>query len=159
MVHTWLSDENNGRWTMVVDNADSGEAVFGPQSRETNMLAMSGVHSTIAASSHRSLSDYLPACDHGSIVITSRSREVTEGLIEYTEDILEVEPMVEEDARGTQLSKRYRKGYGIYWTHMSVALMMRGKLLPCPESRPRPTVFALCHKHLLTRSHSWDIPD
>jgi hypothetical protein len=30
MVYGWLSDENNGRWTMVVDNADSPEVMFEP---------------------------------------------------------------------------------------------------------------------------------
>ncbi|KAF7502133.1 hypothetical protein GJ744_006990 [Endocarpon pusillum] len=60
------------------------------------------------ASSDRSLSDYLPPSAHGSIVITSRSREVAEGLIEYAEDIFEVGPMREEDAI-VLLSKRLKK--------------------------------------------------
>ncbi|KAJ9664396.1 hypothetical protein H2198_000325 [Neophaeococcomyces mojaviensis] len=109
MVYAWLSDETHGRWTMVVDNADSVEVLFGLRSGETKISAMSDVHSTTTASDHRSLSNYLPSCNHGSIVITSRSREVTEGLIEYTEDILEVEPMVEEDATALLTKKLARQ--------------------------------------------------
>lgn len=34
MVHVWLSDENNGRWTMVVDNADNEEVMLTVQDAE-----------------------------------------------------------------------------------------------------------------------------
>ncbi|KAF7509984.1 hypothetical protein GJ744_007298 [Endocarpon pusillum] len=95
MVYGWLSDENNGRWTMVVDNADSGDVMFKPWDggiREQLPQA------TTSSSVGHSLSGYLPSSANGSIVITSRSREVAEGLIEYTEDILDVRPMDEETA-------------------------------------------------------------
>lgn len=108
MVHAWLSDERNGRWTMVVDNADSAEVMFGSRSGEAGTPTMSFTSSTAAASSDRSLSDCLPSCDHGSIVITSRSRAVAEGLIEYAEDILEVGPMREDEAL-VLLTKRLKK--------------------------------------------------
>lgn len=86
MVYVWLSNENNGHWAMIVDNADNEEVMFGSPSDETML------------SNDRALSDYLPSPIHGSILITSRSRKVAEGLIEYAEDIIDVGPMMNEDA-------------------------------------------------------------
>jgi hypothetical protein len=37
MVNAWLSNENNGRWTMVVDNADDATILFQPWSGEINV--------------------------------------------------------------------------------------------------------------------------
>src|SRR5437762_11014181 len=69
MVYGWLSDETNGQWTMVVDNADEADVLFKPWNGGTRTT-------TNATATDYSLSDYLPLSSHGSIVITSRSREV-----------------------------------------------------------------------------------
>ncbi|ERF75281.1 hypothetical protein EPUS_00073 [Endocarpon pusillum Z07020] len=110
MVYGWLSDENNGRWTMVVDNADSRDVMFKPWDggiREQLPQA------TTSSSVGHSLSDYLPSSANGSIVITSRSREVAEGLTEYPEDILDVIPMDEETAVALLKKKLKRHEEGI----------------------------------------------
>ena len=73
---------------MVVDNADSGASTS----------TVSPVTPASAASSHRSLSEYLPMAAHGSIAIISCSREVVDGLIDFAEDILAVQPTTKEDA-------------------------------------------------------------
>jgi tetratricopeptide (TPR) repeat protein len=101
MVYRWLSDESNGRWAMVVDNADSADVMFEPWNGGTSTKSAPSTPSApslLSVSTDHSLSDYLPSSSHGSIMITSRSREVAEGLIEYTEDILELRPMDEETA-------------------------------------------------------------
>ncbi|KAJ9616992.1 hypothetical protein H2200_000713 [Cladophialophora chaetospira] len=95
MVCAWLSDENNGHWTMVVDNADSPRVMFEPCDGAACIPSQSKMNSS---SNSHSLADYLPSASTGSILITSRSREVTAGLIEYDEDILDVGPMDEETA-------------------------------------------------------------
>jgi hypothetical protein len=66
MVHGWLSDETNGQWTMVVDNADDADVMFQPWNGGTST-------DTPAVSTDQSLSEFLPLSSHGSIVITSRS--------------------------------------------------------------------------------------
>jgi hypothetical protein len=53
----------------------------------------------------QSLSDYLPSSSIGSIVITTRSQRVAQGLIEYADDILEVELMTTEDAIALLMKK------------------------------------------------------
>ncbi|KAK5079532.1 hypothetical protein LTR70_009190 [Exophiala xenobiotica] len=97
MVHAWLSDKHNGRWTMVVDNADSYEVMFGSRSGEARTSTVFSTSSSAMASSDRSLSNYLPSSAQGAIVITTRSREVAKGLIECAEDIVDVVPMTSED--------------------------------------------------------------
>jgi len=106
MVSGWLSDENNGRWTMVVDNADSSDVMFKPRDGGTT------TQTTPSLSTDHSLSDYLPSSTNGSIVITSRSREVVEGLIEYPDDILDVTSMAVEEAITllTRKLKRQERG-------------------------------------------------
>ncbi|KAF5606612.1 kinesin light chain [Fusarium subglutinans] len=63
-VKKWFEDQaQKGSWVMVVDNIDDVK-VFG----ETKDLDTAPVM----------LRDYLPSCDHGSILFTTRSREIAE---------------------------------------------------------------------------------
>jgi hypothetical protein len=101
MVHGWLSDETNGRWTMVLDNADDADFVFEPLNGGIST-------NTTAASTDRSMSEFLPLSPSGSIIITSCSREVVEGLIKYRDDVLEVKPMDVEVA-AVLLMKKLKK--------------------------------------------------
>ncbi|KAI1608989.1 hypothetical protein EDD36DRAFT_446781 [Exophiala viscosa] len=106
MVHNWLSDENNGRWTMVVDNADDEQVMLNSRKSETDSEASATVLSD------RSLADYLPSSSNGSVVITTRNRKVAEGLIEYAEDILDLGPM-DVDVAVVFLTKKLKKLEGM----------------------------------------------
>lgn len=86
MVHEWLSDGSNVRWTMVVDNADEAVVMFEPRNGGTGTP-------TAAASTAQSLCHFLSLSSHGSIVITSRCQKVVKRLQVFSEDILDVEPM------------------------------------------------------------------
>lgn len=88
MVHGWLSNESNGKWVMVVDNADSEDVLF----------ALPETSSSMAFTQAHALSNYFPTSDNGCILITTRSRRVAEGLIEYVDDIVDVEPMMMNEA-------------------------------------------------------------
>jgi hypothetical protein len=102
IVHRWLSDESNVRWTMVVDNADDATVMFEPWSGETGTTRA-------APSTAHSVSDFLPLSSHGLILITSRSREVVERLQVFSEDVLNLEPM-EVDVAKSLFSKKLKKG-------------------------------------------------
>lgn len=93
----------------MVDNTDSGEVLFGSRSGEARTAPTSSTAFIPTALSERPLSDYLPSSAHGSIVITSRSREVAERLIEYAEDILDIGAWSKEDAVAL-LSKKLKRG-------------------------------------------------
>lgn len=95
LVHDWLLNRHNGHWTMVLDNLDD-ESVILPTSKEEDV---SSKHESVAGGlGERSLLDYIPTTDHGSIVITTRSHQVASQLIEYAEDIIDVDAMTEQDA-------------------------------------------------------------
>ncbi|KAH8669305.1 hypothetical protein BGZ61DRAFT_483478 [Ilyonectria robusta] len=64
LVHTWLCDEENGPWMMVLDNTDSVEVFF------------PGAH----GSRDQSLASFLPKTGRGSIIITSRNTDAAERL-------------------------------------------------------------------------------
>ncbi|KAI1619195.1 hypothetical protein EDD37DRAFT_660448 [Exophiala viscosa] len=73
LVHAFLSDETHGQWRMVVDNADTAEVMFesSHDGMDTNITT---------PPTELSLSEYLPRSAKGSILITSRSRDVLEGM-------------------------------------------------------------------------------
>jgi hypothetical protein len=81
LVSNWMCNEANGRWVMIVDNADDPN-VFFYQSANHGLAQLA-----------RSLSDFLPQSLNGSIVITSRSRDVAFRLAGRDSDIIKVKPM------------------------------------------------------------------
>ncbi|KAK5081233.1 hypothetical protein LTR05_008027 [Lithohypha guttulata] len=105
MVQRWLSNEHNGRWTMVLDNADDSDVIFGLSDPKTDAQIATSSSSAPASSTNRSLSTYLPVSPNGSILITSRYRRVAEGLVDYHKDILELTAMTVEEAANL-LSKK-----------------------------------------------------
>jgi tetratricopeptide (TPR) repeat protein len=77
-VADWLRNEDNGRWLLILDNADDS-AVF-----QENVAAESG---------QECLLDYVPQSSHGSVLITSRNRQAALDLTDDEESIIDVEPM------------------------------------------------------------------
>lgn len=88
LVSNWLCDEANGHWVMIVDNADD-PSVFSHQG--DGSASKDG--SSSSAPQANSLSDFLPQSPSGSILITSRNRELAYKLTESTSDIIKVNPM------------------------------------------------------------------
>jgi tetratricopeptide (TPR) repeat protein len=93
LVHDWLRDKKNGRWLVVVDNADdtsvlSARATDNPKSQADNG---SRAGSSAEVLRHR-LFNYLPPSKHGSVLVTSRTRQAAMQLVEDS-DIIPVEPM------------------------------------------------------------------
>jgi hypothetical protein len=86
LVRNWLCDEVNGRWVMIVDNADDPNVLF----KQTADYGSAQVA--------RSLSDFLPQSQNGSIVLTSRSRDVAFKFTGRNSDIIIVDPMDEAHA-------------------------------------------------------------
>jgi tetratricopeptide (TPR) repeat protein len=74
LVHDWLRDEKNGRWLLVLDNADDA-AVLSP---------------TDGGALH--LSRCIPSSRHGSVLVTSRTKRAARQVVEDS-DIIPIEPM------------------------------------------------------------------
>jgi hypothetical protein len=79
LVHNWLRNEKNGRWLLVLDNADDAAALSLPASGRDGALP-------------RYFSSYLPQSKNGSVLVTSRTRSVALQLVEES-DIIPIEPM------------------------------------------------------------------
>src|ERR1700722_7532484 len=73
---------------MIIDNADEIDVLFKPVDERTENSS-----TFVPGLGSRSLSDYVPQSMHGSVVITSRSRDVAHGLAGRTRGILDVAPM------------------------------------------------------------------
>jgi len=63
LVKTWLSSSESGRWLLIVDNADHVNTFFNPMEKTTHH------------SGAKTLSEYLPRCSNGSIIITTRNKK------------------------------------------------------------------------------------
>ncbi|KAL8635112.1 MAG: hypothetical protein Q9228_007366 [Teloschistes exilis] len=87
LVRSWLCDKSNGRWVMVVDNADDS-AVFFPLLGRAKAVEVGN-----PGQAAEPLSDFLPQSPNGSILITSRSRDVARRLTGRGDCLVEVKPM------------------------------------------------------------------
>ncbi|KAF2685485.1 TPR-like protein [Lentithecium fluviatile CBS 122367] len=95
LVRDWLCDEANGRWLMVVDNADDSE-VFYPEPTEQD-----GRPVTTPAR----LATYLPNSRNGSILFTSRNKEAASQLASGYRNIREIPAMDTDQATQLLCSK------------------------------------------------------
>ena len=89
LVHDWLRDERKGKWVLILDNADDAGFLkaHGPgQNGDPN-----------GRGDARPLISYLPQCQNGSVLITTRSRSTALELVEQR-NIIAVEPMNSGDA-------------------------------------------------------------
>ncbi|KAF2731339.1 TPR-like protein, partial [Polyplosphaeria fusca] len=87
LVYSWLCDEANGRWLMIIDNADDVD-VFTFRSAGGR-----GSQDEFASRAAPTLLDCVPQSSNGSILITSRSRDVAFRLTGNYADIIRVRPM------------------------------------------------------------------
>ena len=92
LVKNWLCNETNGQWIIVLDNVDDVE-MFIPSSRRQQ--------DGTVESSPASLATYLPQSRNGSILITSRNKDVAVRLAGRYNNIKEVLAM--DESQGIQL--------------------------------------------------------
>jgi tetratricopeptide (TPR) repeat protein len=85
MVYGWLTNEVNGSWLMILDNADDArmfsthdDANRGRDARNVTSLP---------------LASYLPQSRHGSILVTSRDKHAAIELTGHSKNIIDVKPM------------------------------------------------------------------
>ncbi|RDL35922.1 uncharacterized protein BP5553_06534 [Venustampulla echinocandica] len=91
LVSNWLCNETNGKWMMIVDNADDIEVFYPKQTRTVNESS---------PPAPTPLATYLPQSRNGSILITSRSKDAAARLAGGRTYIKEVPKMDESQALG-----------------------------------------------------------
>ncbi|KAF2239753.1 TPR-like protein [Viridothelium virens] len=101
-VYSWLCDETNGRWMMIIDNADDVD-VFTCRSAGGR-----GSGDEFASRAASTLLDSIPQSSNGSILITSRSRDVAFRLTGDYANIIGVRPM--DQAHALTLLRNQLKG-------------------------------------------------
>jgi tetratricopeptide (TPR) repeat protein len=87
LVHDWLCDCKR-QWLLVLDNVDDAGFLL---SGQVNGDGRGTINAQVI---RKPLREYLPRCERGSILVTTRSKEVALKLVEQR-DIVSVEPMDE----------------------------------------------------------------
>lgn len=80
LLHTWLSNERNGRWLMILDSADDDQIFYGADKDQTP------------------LATYLPQSRNGSILITTRDSNLAFRVAGNYQTIIKIGPMEPEQA-------------------------------------------------------------
>ncbi|KFY86469.1 hypothetical protein V500_07615 [Pseudogymnoascus sp. VKM F-4518 (FW-2643)] len=92
LVYNWLCDERNGRWLIILDNADD-DRVFST-SADSDSIA----HGSEAPREAAPLESFLPQSSNGWILVTLRDLVAAVNLIGTRRNVIRVEPMAEEEA-------------------------------------------------------------
>jgi hypothetical protein len=85
-----LQDPRNGKWLLVLDNADEARYLLQAHDKDPDIMSSGGTNVD-----GKRLFDYLPIRSHGSVIVTTRSREMAAELVDDV-DIVTVQPMAEE---------------------------------------------------------------
>ncbi|KAF2180317.1 hypothetical protein K469DRAFT_715560 [Zopfia rhizophila CBS 207.26] len=93
LVYNWLCDERNGRWLIILDNADD-DRVFSSYPADLGGVGQAKEQPGGAMP----LASFLPQTANGWILVTSRDLRTAVNLVGVRRNIIWVEPMAEEDA-------------------------------------------------------------
>jgi hypothetical protein len=104
LVQDWLRNERKRKWILILDNVDDASFLLEAQS-----TAQDGQQSNLKGRNLQPLVSYLPQCQNGSILITTRSRNVALKLVEQRNTIA-IEPMNKADAVTLTAKKLDLKG-------------------------------------------------
>jgi tetratricopeptide (TPR) repeat protein len=100
VVSNWLCDASNGRWVMIVDNADDASVFL------HNTPASFTAYKSNSTLMEPSYSTFLPHTVNGSILVTSRSREVARMLTGSESSVIDIGPLDSQEAL-TLLQKKF----------------------------------------------------
>ncbi|KAK3364216.1 P-loop containing nucleoside triphosphate hydrolase protein, partial [Lasiosphaeria hispida] len=90
LVYSWLSNERNGKWIMILDSADDHDVFY--NANNTHGPTMGD------ARDRRPFATYLPQSRNGSIVVTTRVRDLAFRLTGRCQNMIDVGPMAQTDA-------------------------------------------------------------
>ncbi|KAG9241047.1 P-loop containing nucleoside triphosphate hydrolase protein, partial [Calycina marina] len=91
LVHDWLRDDKR-KWVLILDNVDDASVLLKARSS-----GQEGKTSDVESENSLSIMSYLPHCRHGTILITTRSKDEALNLVEEN-DIITIKPMSSKDA-------------------------------------------------------------
>lgn len=130
LFRNWLCDSSKGRWLLVLDNVDdAGFLLASPTATDGER--------------QRRLIDCLPACEHGSVLVTTRSKSEARRIVHLSQ-LVEVLPMQDSYAKallekklGPDENKIYEK-LAAALDHLPLAMAQAAAYI-C-KRRPRSSV-------------------
>ncbi|KAI0184815.1 hypothetical protein EV127DRAFT_504239 [Xylaria flabelliformis] len=90
LVYNWLCNEHNGQWLMVLDSADDINVFYD--------ISQDGKQSTPTGEEANALWTYLPQSSNGSMIITTRNKDLAFRLTGHHSHVIDVGPMDHTDA-------------------------------------------------------------
>ncbi|KAF7540081.1 hypothetical protein G7054_g1707 [Neopestalotiopsis clavispora] len=93
LVGSWLRSDKSGKWVLILDNVDDATFLLQVQSGRQDAQGSSS-----RSQNNRPLWSYLPHCQQGMVLITTRRRDIALSLVE-SHRIVDIGPMSLEDAR------------------------------------------------------------
>jgi hypothetical protein len=143
LLRSWLREpKGNRKWLLILDNTDDPCFFIEPPD---GIGQSQGGGETETRIGERRI-DYLPACGHGSLLVTTRSRDSVSRVL-HLDDIVEVQPMDEEQAcallekrlgESTLCDQRELCGLSKRLDHMPLALAQAASYIR--ERAPRCSV-------------------
>lgn len=104
LVYEWLSDEGNGSWLMIIDNADD-KCVFSNQVQEDASQKAGSDDDAL------NLLSYFPQTANGLFLITSRNRDAAYRLLSSDDNIIDV-PLMDTELAVSLLLKKLPESKG-----------------------------------------------
>jgi hypothetical protein len=92
LVQNWLRDGKRGRWILILDNVDDDAFL--------RKLPATGQESKVNGQPNAAtqpLWEFIPQSSNGSIIVTSRTKEVALKIVGYS-DLIAIEPMARSEA-------------------------------------------------------------
>ncbi|KAI3326362.1 putative kinesin [Xylariaceae sp. AK1471] len=92
LLYNWLCSEKSKKWVLILDNVDEASFLLDSPADHGD-----GQRKDSGGQSIRPLASYLPHCQHGSVLITTRSKHEALKLVESC-NIVAIQPMSPTDA-------------------------------------------------------------
>ncbi|KAK3947546.1 kinesin light chain [Pseudoneurospora amorphoporcata] len=115
LVYGWLCNERNGKWVMVLDSADDRDVFYG----------------TTSTRNGQPFANSLPQSRNGSIIVTTRDKDLAFRLTGRRQNMIEIGPMAQTDA----LALLEKKLGSLSDTDMAVDLVRALDLVPLAISQ------------------------
>ena len=116
LIHDWLRNRESGRWLLILDNLDNPDLIS-----EVEDTSQRGQGTGVNSERRQPITAYLPQSQNGSILVTSRSKDVALKLVEE-KDIVAVQPMAPVHALSLFEKKLGPLGQGDDTTELAAAL-------------------------------------
>ena len=138
LVKRWLSDEHNGPWQLIVDNADEMKYFF------DNFDGDSQLEST---EERRAISDFIPQSGNGTVLFTSRNRDLATRLVGSHRSIIDIDVMSSTEAMNLLETKLENTSQGDHEQRIKLCDALEGFPLAISQAaayinrmRPRMTI-------------------